>query len=93
VHVDVVEHEAAAVQVDHHALGGGVSDRSVEAAADAVGVEVPDLGDLLARLLGRDPQRLGAGGGDVVPLRPDGCEGGRLLDGAAGVREQHDDPG
>ena len=50
MHVDVVEDEAAAVQVDDDP--GVRVGRTVEPAGHAVGVDVRDLGDVLAGLLG-----------------------------------------
>jgi hypothetical protein len=92
VHLDVVEHEAPAVEVDDDALRVRRAERPVEAAADAVRVDVADLGDLLAGLQGSDPHRLDAVGLQVVLGGVDRRGAGTLLDRATGLGEQHHDP-
>ena len=83
VHVDVVEDEAAAVQVHHHARVG--ARRAVEPDRHPVGVEVDDLGDVLRRLLERCRPVGVARRRDVVPLGPDGGVQRGGLDGRSGL--------
>ena len=66
MHVDVVEDEAAAVDVDDDRVPWHAGGR-VQPGWYAVGVDVRDLRDLLPRLLRRDPPSVGAGRNDVVP--------------------------
>ena len=84
-----LKHEAAAVEVDDQPVRVGRPQGAVEAAPHAVGVDLADLGDLLARLLGGQAQGLGAGRGDVVPLGPHRFGRVRLRDGATGVGEEN----
>ena len=87
--------------VDGTVAGGAVTVQ-VNGVGELVGVEIKaggfdgsdpddlaDLGDLLARLLRGQAQRLRPGRGDVVALGPHGYGGVRLGDGKAGVREEN----
>jgi hypothetical protein len=65
VHVDVVEDEAAAVQVDHEAWRGVGGDE--EPGRYAAGVHVLDVRDVLAVGGGRQGSCLRSRGGDVEP--------------------------
>ena len=85
--VEVVEDEAAAVQVHDHAVGGAV--RAVQPAADAPGVDIAHLGDVLARLGGGELAGLAAVRGDVVAVGPDRRQLGGLVDGPLRLRVEN----